>query len=607
MKKELLRLLPVAAVLLTASCTDKQYDLSDIDTTSRFTAKGLVIPLNMEPIKLDAIISIEDDSDIKKDANGNYYFQKQSTTAFRSKDVKVEKITIAKPADISEEVMVSITLPQDIINKIEQYASNKTIAEIIGDADLSSLVGINSNTPIFKIEINDKKDFNLNAANIDSRITKLEKLGFEPLNLNIDIKLDGLKNLVSSVNIKDLVISLPAGMTVTNNDNYDTNTGKLTYDELAITEGQKNIQATVTGLVYDKMATDGAVFDADKHTFDYNKQCSVSGTAEIKAGNLNQNVKLATIVSATDASYSCDVKFSNNIVVNSFSGGINYTIEDINIDPVRISNLPEILQESGTNIELENPQLYLNVNNPFYDNNITATAGLRIEGNVPVPTDETGKALTFDTKNNKIALAPKNEDLLADLIAQGYQYEPFAEMKSLLSGDNANPEKDKVPEILNIKIVNPVLNADNVKDFALGVNHPGITGNWKFYTKLSLTENTVIKYTKTWDNWGSKDLDGLTVENAIVNFTVQKEVAMNADKIKFTLLGKTGELKGETFLQGDEEQDITIVMTNAQVKSIYGGKIDVTLKGQGRELNKEQELKISNLRVIVDGYYDKEF
>ena len=607
MRKELLRLLPVAAVLLTASCTDKQYDLSDIDTTSRFTAKGLVIPLNMEPIKLDAIISIEDDSDIKKDANGNYYFQKQSTTAFRSKDVKVEKITIAKPADISEEVMVSITLPQDIINKIEQYASNKTIAEIIGDADLSSLVGINANTPIFKIEINDKKDFNLNAANIDSRITKLEKLGFEPLNLNIDIKLDGLKNLVSSVNIKDLVISLPAGMTVTNNDNYDTNTGKLTYDELAITEGQKNIQATVTGLVYDKMATDGAVFDADKHTFDYNKQCSVSGTAEIKAGNLNQNVKLATIVSATDASYSCDVKFSNNIVVNSFSGGINYTIEDINIDPVRISNLPEILKESGTNIELENPQLYLNVNNPFYDNNITAKAGLRIEGNIPVPTSETGKALTFDTKENKIALAPKNEDLLADLIAQGYQYESFAEMKNLLSGDATDPEKDKVPDILNIKIVNPVLNADNVKDFALGVNHPGISGEWKFYTKLSLTENSIIKYTKKWDDWGAKDLDGLTIEKATVNFTVKKNVNINADKIKFTLLGRNGELKGESELQGNEEKNLSIVLTDGPIRNIFGGKIDVTLKGQGQELNKEQDLIISNLRVIVDGYYDKEF
>jgi len=41
--------------------------------------------------------------------------------------------------------------------------------------------------------------------------------------------------------------------------------------------------------------------------------------------------------------------------------------------------------------------------------------------------------------------------------------------------------------------------------------------------------------------------------------------------------------------------------------SIYGGKIEVILKGKGKELNKEQELKISNLRVTVDGYYDKEF
>ena len=607
MRKELLRLLPVAAVLLTASCTDKQYDLSDIDTTSRITAKGLVVPLNMEPIKLDAIISIDDDSDIKKDANGNYYFQKESTTAFRSKDVKVEKITIAKPTDISEKVVVNIALPQDIMNKIEQYASDKTIAEIIGDADLSTLIGINANTPVFSIDINDKKDFNLNATGIDSRITRLEKLGFDPLTLNIDIKLDGLKNLVNSINIKNLEVGLPAGMTVTDNNNYSDETGKLKYDELSVTNGQKNIQATITGLVYDKMAADGALFDANKHTFSYNKQCSVSGTAEITAKDLNQNAKLATIKNAGEASYSCDVKFSNDIVVNSFSGGINYAIEDINVDPVHISNLPEILKESGTNIELENPQLYLNINNPFYDNNITATAGLRIEGNVSVPTDEAGKTLTFDAKENKIALAPKNEDLLADLIAQGYQYEAFGEMKSLLSGNKTNPEKDKVPEILNIKIVNPVLNADNVKDFALGVNHPGITGEWKFYTKLSLTENTVIKYTKTWEDWGSKDLDGLTIENATVNFTVQKEIAMNAENIKFTLLGKNGELKGETVLQGDDKQDISIVLTNGPVMSIYGGKIEVILKGKGKELNKEQELKISNLRVTVDGYYDKEF
>lgn len=42
-----------AAVLITAasSCVDNAYDLSDIDTTSRFNAKDLVIPMNIDQTK----------------------------------------------------------------------------------------------------------------------------------------------------------------------------------------------------------------------------------------------------------------------------------------------------------------------------------------------------------------------------------------------------------------------------------------------------------------------------------------------------------------------------------------------------------------------------
>ena len=595
MRRKLLRLLPIAAVLLTASCTDKQYDLSDIDTTSRFTANKLIVPLNLEPIQLDAIISIEDDSDIKKDVNGNYYFRKNSANPFQSKNVMVEKITIAKPADISEKVMLDIALSDDVMNKIEQFANAKTIAEIIGNPTLSTQIGINENTPIFSIDLNDSKSFNMNANGIDSRITRLEKLGFDPLTLNIDVKLDGLKNLVNTVNIKNLKINLPWGMTVTDNDNYDTATGELKYDNLAVTNGQKSIQTTVVGLVYDKMKEDGALFDANKHTFTYNKQCGISGTAEVKARDLNTNAKLATIKDAKKANYSCDIKFSNNIVVNSFSGGINYAIEDINIDPVNINNLPEILKESGTNIELENPQLYLNITNPFFKNNITATAGLRIIGNNIIEKDK----LIFDKENNKKALSPKNDKDELFYKDADYDLEEFAGLKQLLSGD-------KVPEKLDIKVVNPILYADNTKDFALGVNHLGITGTWEFYTKLSLTENTKIKYTKEWDDWGSDDLDNLTVEKATVNFNVKKDVALDAESIEFTLVGKNGELKSEKIaLLGDEEQPIVLELKGNPLKSITGGKVTVNLKGKGKDLNKTQKLEVSNLRVTVDGYYDK--
>jgi len=52
MKRKLLRLLPVAAVLLTASCVDKSYDLDDIDLTLSTNA-DLALPLiNTSEIKL---------------------------------------------------------------------------------------------------------------------------------------------------------------------------------------------------------------------------------------------------------------------------------------------------------------------------------------------------------------------------------------------------------------------------------------------------------------------------------------------------------------------------------------------------------------------------
>lgn len=601
MRRELFKLLPIAAVLLTASCTDKQYDLSNIDTTSRLTAKGLIVPLNLEPIQLDAIISIKDNSDIRKDANGYYYFQKKCSTAFCSKDVFVDKITIAKPKDISEKIAVNIALP-DIINKIEQYAKDKSIGEILSDPTLCNKIGINANSPIYNVNINDSVNINLTANNIDSRITKLGKLGFDPLTLSVNVKLD---KIINTISFKELTIGLPCGFTITNisnNGEYNTTTGELYYKELNLANGQTNIQGTVTELTYATMEAKGAKFDADKHTFEYKNNYKITGKAEIKANQLNPNAKVQDIKEVTKFTYYCDVKFSNNLVVNKFNGGINYEIENIDIDPVNINNLPEMLQETGTNIELSNPQLYLDVTNPFFKNNITITAGLRIVGNVAVPQSETGKKLTFDVEENKIVLSPKNEDLLAD--KKGYNHEVFEEMKNILSGDSSDPEKNRVPGRLDIKIINPLLDTNNVKDFELGVNHPGITGKWDFYTKLSLTEKTKIVYTKEWDNWGSKDLGNLTIENATLQFHVKKHIAMNADNIEFTLLGKTGNLYGKTTLQGDEEQEITITLTGGPVKDIYGGRVKVNLKGLGLELNKNQAIEISNLRVAVDGYYD---
>jgi len=596
MKRKLLRLLPVAVVLLTASCTDKQYDLSNINTESRFAAKGLVVPLNMSPIKLSNIISIEEDGDIQKDADGNYYFKKVGKEPFKSEDVKVEKITITKPSDISQNVSVTVTLSTTIQNNWKTYAPGMTIKQI-KDAGLSSTVGINDDTQIFSVTINESNT-TINLKNpddkpIDSKITGINKLGLDPLPMNLDIRLGALNNVVNKVNISNLKVALPSGMTIQEADVYNSNNGELKYNALEVSVGTPKTIATVTGLDCNAMGTN--LFNKSTHKFTYSKECSISGTAKIKVSDLSDNTTLSDITAGA-TSCTCVVNFSNDLVINSFSGDIEYTLDnDISIDPVDIENLPEILQESGTSIELANPQLYLvNVSNPFVTNNIIPEAVLSITGN------DTYKAtLKLNKANNNILMSPKYEDLWDNTFPKE-EWVQFEDLGGLLSGD-------KIPATLTIKVEKPVLNATDVVNFELGKDHPGITGNWKFYTKLALTDKTKISYNKIWDDWGSKDLDGLTVEKATVSFDFKKDVALDAKSIEFYLNGKEGKLYGITNNVKGDANVITIEMTGGPVSNITGGELKVKLKGQGKGINTTQQIEVSNLRMTVDGYYDKKF
>lgn len=68
----------VIALSLTG-CVDDKYDLKDIDTTSRVTVNNLTVPVNLESIKLDNVIDMDDNENIKTltDANGNKYYALQ--------------------------------------------------------------------------------------------------------------------------------------------------------------------------------------------------------------------------------------------------------------------------------------------------------------------------------------------------------------------------------------------------------------------------------------------------------------------------------------------------------------------------------------------------
>ena len=131
-------------------------------------------------------------------------------------------------------------------------------------------------------------------------------------------------------------------------------------------------------------------------------------------------------------------------------------------------------------------------------------------------------------------------------------------------------------------------------------------GKWLFYAPLDLTDNSFIKYTKSWDDWQDDDLDGLTVQQAAITCVMSSDVPLALD-VTFKLLGKKGTLTGSTKLAANAKNvDINIPLSGTDVSQIYGMTIDAKINGSNKPLAPNQKIVVKNLKAKVTGYYDKE-
>lgn len=605
MKKTCQFLLPLVSLLFCVSCVDNTYDLSDINTNSRFYVNGLTVPMNMDPVKLDLMLDLSDDSDIKKDSEGNYYIKKDGS--FTSDPIKVEKMVLTKPdVEFNGKIALRVSLPSDIKRKFQMYAGNITVGQLLENDALMSQIGITKDTEILSLSFDSStspSEINLRANYVDTNVKRIETIGFDPTTMAIMVKINGIQNVLKPFGISDLRLEMPKGLIATTKlgTTYNPTAGTLTPDNgnfVLDANYVADLSLTVRGIDYNLLEEDGMkVFDPETHTFMYKKSCAAKGNATLRFSDLLPSAKYNDIVALEQenaSSYECEIGFSKGLVVSSFMGDITYNLNDIDLAPVSVSSIPDMLKENGTNIDLTNPQIYYNINNHLSQYGIMVNSDIEIKGNNVI----TAPFTIENTEVTKLVMAPLKDNLYHK---DGYTFE---EVKSLskVVGSNVG---ETFPEQLNVRVIKPRVPYTILsKPLEMGKELSGVEGTWEFYTRLSLTDKTKIKYTKSWDSWGDGDLDGLTITKATVNVTLQKDLGLDAENIEFVLYGNKGELRGQTALTGDEAQNITIELNGDPVSEIQGGKLNVHLKGLNKDLNKDQEIKINNLKVTLNGYYD---
>ena len=190
-------------------------------------------------------------------------------------------------------------------------------------------------------------------------------------------------------------------------------------------------------------------------------------------------------------------------------------------------------------------------------------------------------------------------------------------MGNILSGE-------KIPESIDINVVNPQIPVQHVENFALGQTLGAIQGTYVFYAPLALTEGSVIKYSEVFDGWSDEELDNIAISqlrvDANITSNIPFELALKAYPIdkngqKITNNGKV--VEGKIYMNGFDvipanANGSLVIKIDGAIQQLDGIILDAEIHGKdvagstGNALKPNHQIKLDNLKMKVSGEYISE-
>ena len=587
-----------ALLLLCNSCTDKDYDLSNIDTTASFKVKELTVPINLEYLTLDQVMDLKEGSEIvkEKDAAGNDIYAVKKEGTFQSSAVSVKQIT-AKPT-----------------------ISSKTSSISMSGSPVSIPGGWTAEYDISNVNVT----FAADETGVDKSILRIDSLGVNST-LTLNLTITG----ITSYKLKDLVIQLPAGIDCTPSKGTftKTNPSMMDYSLLDLTGTTLNSGDNIT-LSISKYYT--VTKSNEKKNIDFNTEAStisISDRINVQSGKI--------ILSNSTSSFPASITFKvaptmNDLVVTTFTGEVEYNVADFNIDPIDLSNVPDFLNQEGTRLGLENPQIYLGINNPLGDvkNTASSTTYMHMQTGFSMTPERDGvkgatqtldpdPLIPGETKG-KIRIGGGTTAEQCFVVAPtdpkpnyypGYtnpKHVPFTGLKQILK------ETDGIPTKITVVADEPKLPTQDVYNLELGKDYGTVNGRYTFYAPLQLSNDTRISYTDTIDGWNDADVDAMTFSRIKMNMLVSTEVPfpVTLQIVPITVGGKAIPGASSNIVEIPalaKDRPIELII-NATVNHLDGLLLKAKVQNPDDKtvLGPEMKLFIKNSKATLTGNYTKE-
>lgn len=584
MKHILLRAVLTLLVLIpVSSCIDKNYDLSDIDTTSQLKVKDLVVPLNIDVITLGDIFNVKENDNIQEvSLNGNKFYAIHKSGTLHSDKFVIPSFTSPAP-----------NLLPDIIN----YHTGIT-SQTIGNRLTLPMTQPIENDLIYK------------AEGIDSSIVTLDDIYTDGLTFTI---LFNALNLPSGINasLNEISIVLPKGLTLDSSDIdfiYNSSTGRLSIKSLPLVNGEARLSISVNTV---NLPANGCRISNQSFTF---SSCLNIERANLIVEPVSSNETIPSDI-RLQASY-----ILSDMVVRALTGDIEYYFDGngIAIPSIDLSVLPDFIAGTGTNLILANQQVYLSVNNPLTALGLDWTSGFQVTA---VRTAQPSKSYGLDyghigVDHSKPLGERYNYRLSPDLekdqilIPTGYEnpeHVMFSGLREVLSGDG-------LPDQLDLKFVDPKIFRQHIDKLLLDTEFPALEGNWELIAPLALTNlddnRSQIIYSKTDKGWHDTRLYDMTIETLELTMKVDNDLPLEATLNGYPI-DITGQQIGNVSIEGAvvpanaKDQEVKLYITG-EVKKLDGITFTAFVyPDSDKPLSSSQTLRLKEIKAKVSGYYIK--
>lgn len=377
----------VLSLFLFASCMDDKYDLDNVDMTIG-TSGDLTLPTcGTDSIVLENVMDLKDDGVVQIDPiTGEFVITEEGSANIDPINIDPVNIVNVVLSDMNAVVGLYEILP----------VSEAMTRSVVGD--LPSIDDIPHNTLKYTIEDNDGAVYDFKdgvSTSLPKEIISLDSVELADnttLDASVSVGFGNGFSFINKVHLDSLCLSIPCGLGVSRAV-YSRHTSEGRMEDMVAHRID-----TVNGKIYFGVDEAGTMIGADSEihillTFDkaivgqgalhfengkisLGGECRVSGTFRVETSEFNKSAftidQIKSIIASgtynevlpKNLTFNGSASFANNTIgISRFSGGVRVSIGNIN--SIMLNDLPDFLNEPGVVLDLANPVVFVEVDNPM--------------------------------------------------------------------------------------------------------------------------------------------------------------------------------------------------------------------------------------------------